>query len=458
MVVVWDTARAADVSAHAAGPRTTPVLERLAERATVYTRAGSAAPWTLPSHASLFTGLLPSEHGANETHYRLEEGAETLAEIVARRGYETIAVCANDMVGPAAGLTRGFRRFLPLREVLPAVQEHPRVPAVLRKVLGRADHAYGRFLRHRYDHGAARTNRFVDRALARVPQDRPVLLFVNYLDAHLPYAPPEPFRSRFLPEGMDAAEAMAINQSPPAWFTREAAMTDRDFDGLRGLYRGEIGYLDARLGELIRILHRHGRWDRAAFALTSDHGENIGDHGLMDHQASVHETLLRVPLVLKDPGQRDGRRVDGVVQVHDLAPTLLARAGTAFAQPVHGRPLPVDGEPGRDVAVAEYLAFFPSMELVRKRFPGLDVTSVDRGFRSARGSDDLKLIVDTRGREELFDLRADPGETADLAADRPEDVARLRAQLPDWSNVETTVPEELEAEIETHLRALGYVE
>ena len=363
------------------------------------------------------------------------------------------------MVSRPAGLGRGFARFLLLRDVLPSVQDDRRTPRLLRAALGRANKVYGRHGRFRHDHGAARANAQVDRALSRIPADRPVFLFVNVLDAHLPYAPPEPFRSRFLPSGMTAQEALGVNQSPKAFWLHETEMSERDFAALRGLYRGEIAYLDARLGELIRILHRHGRWDRAAFALTSDHGENIGDHGLMDHQASVHETLLGVPLVLKDPGQRAGDRSDAIVQVHDLAPTLLERAGASFPEPVHARPLPSNGDgEAREAVVGEYLAFFPSLDIVRRQLPDADLDVLDRGFRSARDAADVKLIVDTRGAEELFDLRADPGETTNLAAERPGDVARLRAHLPDWSGVSAEAPDRVQEEIEEHLRSLGYVD
>jgi arylsulfatase A-like enzyme len=463
VVIVWDTVRASDVSLGdgpaADEPETTPVLRRLADSADVYTRCGSVSPWTLPSHASLFTGLLPTQHGANETHYRLEPGPATLAELLERRGYLTIAVCANDMVSAPSGLARGFRRFLPTADVFPRLEEHPRTPRYVRAAMRRLDHAYGRNLRHRRDHGAARVNRFVDRALARAPRDRPVLLFVNVIDAHLPYRPPEPHRSRFLPPGMPPEEAATVNQNPRAFFTGRVAMGEREFAALRGLYRGGIAYLDARLEELVRILRRRGRWDSAVVALTSDHGENIGDHGLMDHQASVNETLLGVPLVVKGPGARAGRRIDHLVQTHDLAPTLLAQAGTAFEDPVHARVLPQDGGPGRDVAVSEYVRFFLPLDPLRRTDPGLDLSRLERGLRSARDGADLKLIAGTDGSEELFDLRADPGETRNVASERPGDVERLREHLPRWDPAPVAPePDQLQNEIEDRLRSLGYLE
>jgi arylsulfatase A-like enzyme len=433
------------------------VLERLAGEATVYERAQSASPWTLPSHASLFTGMRPSEHGANETHYRLEDGPETVAEVLGRAGYETVAISANDMVGPAAGLARGFGRFLSPGHLRPEAESASRLPGPAGRALKALDAQYRRRARFRFDYGAARVSRLADRALSRIPDDRPVFLFVNLLDAHLRYWPPEPHRGRFLPREVSEARADAVDQSPKRFFTGESALGPEDFEILRGLYRGEIAYLDARLGELMGILQRHGRWDRSLFALTSDHGENIGDHGLMDHQSCVYQTLLSVPLVLRHPGGEAGARSGALVQTHDLAPTLLAAAGTAFERPVDAVALPREGA-GRDVAVSEYLTHFPSVEIGRKTMPEIDWSRFDRGFASVRDANDLKLIAATDGDRELYDLATDPGETRNLFAELPGDAARLGASVPAWAGAAPEGPAMEELEMEDHLRTLGYIE
>ncbi|MCA1727419.1 MAG: sulfatase, partial [Actinobacteria bacterium] len=354
VLVVWDTVRAHDVSLYEQPTGTTPVLERLAEWSTVYERAQSPSPWTLPSHASLFTGLLPSRHGANETHYRLEDGPETLAEVLGRAGYATIAVSANDMVAPASGLTRGFERVLIAGRAFADGGPPANVPKLARTALEALERRYRGSIRFRYDYGAARVNRLVDRALSRLDDDRPVFLFLNLLDAHLRYWPPEPFRGRHLPRGVDDARAEGTDQSPKRFYLGESGLGPDDFEILRGLYRGEITYLDARLGELVRILERRGRWDGSLLAVTSDHGENIGDHGLMDHQACVYQTLLWVPLLVRHPGRMDGTRSDALVQTHDLGPTILQAAGASFAGEIDATPLP-NGSPGaREFAVSEY--------------------------------------------------------------------------------------------------------
>jgi len=438
VVIVLDTLRRDAMDAE-----TTPNLDALARRGARYAQAWSVAPWTVPSHASMFTGLLPGEHGANSRSPRLPAELTTIAEVLRDDGYETAAFYSNPWLSDrATGLLRGFETRTPA----PIGN-----PSTLRSARG--------------DQGGAETVENVRRWLvARRDDPRPFLLFVNFLEAHLPYDPPTAIREEQLAD-VPSGEVRSI-----AWghgVNAGAVAPDAvDWEVTRRLYRADARAADALLGQLVALLEEQGNLDDTILIVTSDHGENLGEHGLAEHQFSVHETLLAVPLVVVAPGPLlpPGVRNDPVMLV-DLFPTLAALAGTSVAAPpLHARSL-LETDPPDRALLAEYAPpSTPLLRVLRRQNPALDLTPFERGFRSIRIGNE-RLTIASDGSVQLHDLAADALQRTDLAPTAPKRVERLRARLDALEVLSSraaqepgTAPAPMDPETRERLRSLGYVE
>jgi len=294
---------------------------------------------------------------------------------------------------------------------------------------------YGQFFRKREDSGARRTNEWVREWLADRDDDRPFFLFVNYLEPHLEYRPPAENARPYLPNGVTYDEAMAVPQDAWRYVAGGLDLDDADFAALRALYRGEIAYLNECVRELRELLAAHDAWDDTLVVVTSDHGENVGDHGLMDHQYCLYDTLLHVPLVVRG-GPFAGGVDDGLVSLVDLVPTLLDAAGveaSALADQAQGRTLNPDRREEHERVFAEYLAPQPSMTALERRVGEFDPTvrRYDRALRAVR-TDDWKLVRGSDGSRECYHVGADPDETDDRAAEAADRVEALEASLDSW--------------------------
>jgi len=310
LLVVIDTARADRFSFDGYARQTSPQIAGLASEGTIYEQAYTPAPWTLPAHASLFTGLFPSSHGADSGHLRLEAEFRTMAELFRDAGYRTLGYAANPWVGRQYGLDQGFDTYEEIWKDAPGPKEDAGAGALNARV--------ERFLEWRAGNPAAR--------------DQPFFMFVNYLEPHLPYNPPEPARSRFIAPGTDraAVERLRHFKHPDEvkYVLGLGGLQAGDTRILSDLYDGEISYVDERVGDLARFLRERGLLDQTALVITSDHGEAIGDHGFLDHKMNVFEELLRIPLVVRYPARVEaGQRISEPVMLQDLYPTLLGLAG-----------------------------------------------------------------------------------------------------------------------------------
>jgi arylsulfatase A-like enzyme len=244
-------------------------------------------------------------------------------------------------------------------------------------------------------------------------------------------------------------------------------MDAEDFAVLHGLYDGEISYVDHRVGQLHAALRDQGLLDNTLFIITSDHGENIGEHGLMDHVYCLYDTLLRVPLIVSGLAEfAPGERVAEQVQTPDLFPTILKVAGIEEEETwrqVQTPPLfprDVRGQPERP-AIAEYLEPQPPVGILRKRYPEFDASRFDRTLRTVR-ADGYKYIWASDGRDELYEIASDPGEERNLIDAEPDVAARLRKSLEEWlasfSPARGGDEElELDAAMRQRLEDLGYL-
>jgi arylsulfatase A-like enzyme len=435
LLLVLDTTRADAVPLDGDPAAPTPRLEELAARGVVYTHARSTSGWTLPAHGSLFTGLYPSRHGAHHESHLLRPEAVTLAELLAAT-HTRAGFSENPHIGIQKGFAQGFEIF---EETWRTAHRAP---------------------------GSTRSPT-IERALAWLEthdRERPFFLFVNLMDPHLPYAPPDAWAQRLAPEGVGRTRLDLFRQfgerEARRFMTGSLQLTRDDMDLLRRLYQAEVGVVDERVGRLLDAVEL----ERTVVVVVGDHGESFGEHGLMEHQLSVYETLLRVPLIVSFTGAFDGgeRRADPV-QLVDVLPTILDLVGIAEAQrpDVEGVSLLGDGPPDDRPVIAEYMRPLRQRERFREVDPVFDFDRFDRRLRAIQVGT-LKLIVSDRGDVELYDLERDAGEQRNIASDRPADTERLASRLVTWlakgSAAEIVAEPELDAEAIEKLRALGYLD
>jgi arylsulfatase A-like enzyme len=473
LFVVMDTVRKRNLSVYSYDRPTTPTLEAFADEATVFEEAVAPAPWTLPVHASLFTGLYPSQHEATQENPYLE-GATTLAESLSAAGYATACYSSNAWITPYTNLTDGFDDqdnffqvmpgdFLsgPLARAWKTMNDDPR----LRKLadglveLGNTAHEY--FARG--EGGDSKTPAIVDRVQGFVEDaesdGREWFTFVNLMDAHLPYHPPEEFAEEFAP-GVDSTE---VCQNSKEFNSGARDIDDEEWDDIRSLYDAEIAYLDHHLGRLFDWLKETDRWAETMVVVCADHGELHGEHDLYGHEFCIYDPLVSVPLLVKAPGVDAGERdAETQVELQDLYHTVLDYTGVealsgAGADGASAEPF----DPARSLLSADYRDFANTSGPDRTRFSAHaegdldDVAFVDyhrpvvelrqleskaknaritldtesrfySRMRAARRTD-AKFIRNERIPDEAYRLDRDPGETENLAGDEAQRASGGRA-------------------------------
>ena len=416
LVIIWDAVRASNLSVYGYERPTTPELERLAARGAVFERAFATAPWTLPSHASLFTGRYPHELSAGR-RTPLDGTHPTIAEAMARRGYATGGFIANLFYGsPDYGIGRGFAWY----DARPPL----RVPVVLDTYwLTRA--AYERIAQQLGNHErmlgrrASHVRRSLLDWIDRHP-DRPFFAVINQFDAHEPYRPPAPFPTIF------------TATAPRYWFTDlEESYPPELLRELRDAYDTSIRYLDHELAQLLADLRERRLLDNTIVIVTADHGEEFGEHGseLFGHARSVFVDALRVPLIVYAPGRVPAgvRRME-TVSIRDIPATVMEAVAVAEPHPFPGTSLLryANGT----ISAAE--AAEPRLSSA-ERHPW----AIPESRWPIAHSDIFSLVSErfhyivTKKGEELYDLDADPGEQRDIAArsEHAPTIVRFRASL-----------------------------
>jgi arylsulfatase A-like enzyme len=429
IVIGIDTLRADHLGLYGAARPTSPFLDSLAREGAVFERAYATSPWTLPTFASIFTGRLQSGHAAgviprnSDREWESEQigplqrtvldpAAETLAGRLADAGWKGLAVVQNPYLNPAFGIDRGFEFY----DYLAGDWQDSR----------RADEVIDRSLQWIDEQGGER-----------------FMLFVHLFDPHMPYDPPAPWAGTFT-DAISGGGSLPVAGLPQDIHDNAAELSEARREFIAAAYDEEIRFVDSQLERFVASLRQRGIWDRALVVLTSDHGEELFDHGGFEHGHTLYEELLRVPLIIWGPGI-EGSRTQEPVSVADITPTVLDAAGLSSPEGIFGRsllPHLLDGSPiGERVLVAEGTLY------------GAE--------RKAAILWPHKLIRNERnGRTWLFDLEADPGEQHPLTGSpeiRDALAAALDLQLRASADGVSYEQMEIDPELREQLRALGYI-
>jgi arylsulfatase A-like enzyme len=429
LLIVLDTVRADHLSLYGYGRATTPTLERLARRGIRFDEARATAPWTLPSHGSMFTGRWPHEVG-DQWVTPLKGNFPTLADHLGKRGYATAGFVANfGYCSAETGLARGFTHYedyvleklSPLRtaglieyltgaitEMIPAFNLDSLRP--LRQ-----------FVIEKFDVGGRKNAASINHAFLtwlseRQEPDRPFFAFLNFFDAHEQYVTPPGARQHFASYPITPNERSTVYELWP--LLDKMALPPRLVTLARDSYDDCLSYLDEQLGLLLDELQRRGLLDRTLVVVTADHGEGFGDHNLFDHGESLYRMEIRVPLLILPPaGLHTPSVVTETVSLRDLPATVADQLGVEAGSPFPGSSLarfwrnrsPAGGELAGDTdpVVSELRSPNP-LDPNRGRSPA----SRGRLISLARGSF-VYIRNEGDGTEQLFDQRADPQEFSD---------------------------------------------
>ncbi len=339
LLVVLDTTSARHLGCYGYHRATSPHLDAFAEEGVLFENAFAAAPWTLPSHCSLFTGLQPNSHGTGWLRPRLPDGVasvdgvvrydiHTISEEMAQRGYDTMAVAEKSWLTYNSGLSQGFETFFDYS--LPGLKDR----FFVRRFWTRYRDKLGMPAPTPTDKGGKRV---IDTAIdwmngAHRSRDskRPFFMFVHLNEAHDPYQPPKEFWGHFLPEGISLEESHALTPRNNTEGQHEIIVGDwditpREMEIFKSLYDDEILYQDGLLGRLFDNLHEQGLMENTLVVVTADHGEEFGELShRIGHQLSLADNLLHVPLIMRFPELLPaGKRVQSMTSLTDVYPTIL---------------------------------------------------------------------------------------------------------------------------------------
>jgi arylsulfatase A-like enzyme len=521
VLIVLDTLRADRLSCYGYPRETSPHLDAFAHSGVLFERAISPAQWTVPAHASFFTGEYPTTHMTVQIYDRHSETQGTLAESLHQAGYLTVGFCNNPLLGVVEnGLDRGFEEFYNYGGPLP---NRPAIADSRPRPLGRLTQRLGRRLRRLVapiQNALARNNlllrvalhprivplwqRHINfkgntvqslrdvigylRARRRKGMERPLFAFINLMETHLPFGPRPRFIRQFAPCYREDREARTFmqeyNREHYRWMVplREP-LTGYQDQVINDMYDAEVAYEDHLLHRLLEHLDEPEVHDDTMVIVTSDHGEGLNHHNFVGHSLVAYDDLVRVPLIVRYPRlYPEDRRVTTPVSARRIFHSTLEAAGILSisngAGEIEGAPVDVEGlsltsalggsDPEAGVVFTEAYTPHTLIALMENNDPEAIETFRCRQMRRAAYRGNYKLITVGDEPDELFDVTADPGELDNLIREKPGVTTELDRLLTGFrKDADTRRPthweesrlrlEEDEALME-RLRGLGYIE
>lgn len=420
LLISLDTLRADRLGAYGYDRETSRAIDAFAESSVLFENCISPSSWTLPAHASIFTGLHPSVHGA--TTYdgaTLPMEIPTLGELARARGYRAAAF-SGGWVSSKFGFARGYERYA----------EHLILERKLENALDWLDGLKG----------------------------RPFFLFFHTFEIHAPYEPPEEFAEKFTDPSYDG---LLKGRFAPDGEEYLAILSEADRQRVSDLYDAGIAYTDAKLGDFFEALKARGLWENTLVAVFSDHGEELWDHGGWGHGVTLYEEELHVPLIIKLPGKEPAAgRVDALVSLMDLYPTVAEVLGSSPSVKQQGRNLMrllrgTEASWDRGFTVSEVGLRDNAWEYIH-----------ENPRRYAARTVDAKLILNGEASEnEFFRLGNDPGERTNLYPSAPEATGKLEQRLSEalrrYTDERQAFKDQgavtMDEETAARLKALGYL-
>ena len=393
ILITLDTVRADHLSLYGYPRLTTPRLDRWAHHGVVFDNAIASTCWTLPSHASMFTGLLPHQHGAGSVP--LHPDWWTLSDVLRSRGYETAGFTSNlDYGGAGWGLGNGFELY----DDDSTSMRHNVKALLLGNLL--LQHFYAKYVQpDRFDRrDAGQINRDVLRWFhQRSP--RPFYLFINYFDVHEPYLARAKYGSHF---GHVSPWLLARIESVMQMKDYRLRLSAEDTESLVTSYDNCLAYLDDSVGELLDSLSRLPGWENTIVIITSDHGEGFGEHGSYSHGDNLYRESLHVPLIILGPNIPAGLRIPHVVGNQELFETVLQLAG-------------MDNPPFQRASLQRF--WRPGFEPGNSDEFVISELSLGRAMRCpiSLTTPEWQYLHDAQGNTELYHWVSDPGEKVNLA-------------------------------------------
>ncbi|MBW4438014.1 MAG: sulfatase [Pleurocapsa minor GSE-CHR-MK-17-07R] len=490
LLIVLDTLRRDRLSAYGHARETSPGLDAFAGRGTRYTRAVAPAQWTIPAHASLFTGTLPSTHHVTQSNSRLSADLPTLAEQLRAAGWHTAAFCNNPLVGVIDhGLQRGFDGLYNYASAVPHRPFDDRKPW-LRREFSRRFRPYARRIGNqfalndtlfrlslhplltpiwtRYINFKGNSANSIGDVIDYLEmyraggQAKPFFGFINLMGAHLPYRPAQDAIDHVAPHLKRDKQAYSFmrmfNGDGAAWASPpEPPLKDWQQQALLDFYDAEIFAQDQQLTRLFAWLEASGMAHDTTVIVTADHGEGHGEHDLFGHGFDVFQELTHVPLIITGERFAAGATEDAPASTRRLYHTVLDIAGILPADEA-AQSLARTGDVGA-AAISEAFAPNTFVNVLVHRNPSVIERMALRELRRCVVDGDYKLMLTGDRPTALYNIAADPAETRNLLTSQPERAAALHRLIsPAQADDQSGASAEQDAAVLEHLRVLGYVD
>jgi len=481
-----DTARRDSFSCYGYNRLTTPNIDDLGKNGIIFERAISSSPWTLPSHASFLTGKTVSQHKITQKaiydtrkghlfNFGLIQGLEGYLPVLLKtRGYQTIGISNNAWISKAFGFQAGFDIFIDQFSYkmgfVNSLKEFIRNRAskdISNSIFTKEFIMHSNCRPAKLDNGACKTHNLLKNIFSQgvFAKDKPFFLFLNFIEPHLPYLPPPPYDKMFM-EAISKIGRYKVNQNIAKFISGNVKMSSYDFEILKALYDGELRYLDQKIGDILKLFRDSDLIDNSVVIVTSDHGENIGEHGLMGHQLCVYDTLLAVPLIIYGPKYISGNfRQSRYVMLKDIYYTISSLASDL------PNGLSILNNRYSQLLIAEYEQPVMTLEYIKKRYPHANLGRFNRELRVLYDGS-YKLIQSGIGEMELYNLDGDSCESHNIALNNDTITKRMKKVLDDYHNGIASPNEDIgsferkkslgqgESDkrlIEDKLRSLGYL-
>lgn len=400
ILLTVDTLRPDFIAAYGERDNYTPNMDQIASEGIVFENAYSASPWTLPSVASIMTGLPPSVHMTKTATSELPDTLSTLAELLRKKGYKTAGIGNNQFLTRFYNISQGFDEYY----FYPRARFGETVGMKILRIFVKDIKIN------------VTSSELTDLVVRWLRKDRlnPFFLWIHYFDPHMPYTAPQ----RFLP-GVEPAPGLGYEFHDLAGVRRGYFYPDQQQSAwISELYAAEVRYVDECIGSIVKLLREMGIYDESLLVLSSDHGEEFWEHGGFEHGHTIYNEQIRVPLVIKLPGSspRDQEQVQTPISLLSLFPTILDYAG------IDQRPVGAEDTSLRPFLSAGALeeSCTPVFSEALKYYEDQESVIMDR----------YKCIhYLSRDIYELYDLESDPGELHSLADTSPELVELARQQF-----------------------------